>query len=350
MLCLLLCARFVFGIESPEQTDYAKGPLFGKTMYVPFLIHYTFPSLPASAGEQWDFNYHVSAYLVQDIYYIENKPLPESGGRSYDKANVERDYESTIGELGLSFNPLRELQVGMDMRLIAYYRGFGDPFLEGFHGAFGFPNGGREFFLQNQLYINIPNNSGVSLFLDEPVVSFGDIDLWTKWTFFEIPRLSLALLGAGKIPSGRLNTLSGSNYPDLALGILSDIRALWWLSVYAQAGLVVPFDMKSYPMFNGLAGVEFSPWDFLSFNLQMNLKTSPISGGYENHYFQPQINILAGFIFRYKAPSRQIFTWQFYLEEDTFTHQGADITFNLMFIHSLNFAKLKVVHEKRKGY
>jgi hypothetical protein len=189
--------------------------------------------------------------------------------------------------------------------------------------------------LQNQIYINIPNDNGISFFLDENTVSFGDIDLWSKWTFFEIPRLSLAFLGAFKLPTGRLNTLSGSGAPDVGLGLLSDIRTLWWLTVYAQAGVVLPFDMASYPMFNGLAGVEFHPWDFLSFNLQMNIKTPPISGG---RYSWPQTNLLVGFTFLTKV-REQDFKWQFYLEEDPFTYQGTDITFNLMFSHMLHRTK-----------
>jgi hypothetical protein len=264
---------------------------------------------------------------------MKNHPFPPDDVRTYDKRNVVRDYESTVGELGAAFNPLRELQVGMDMRLIAYYNGFFDPLVERFHGAFGFPNAGREHFLQNQLYINIINENGVPLFLDETTVSFGDIDLWGKWTFFETPRYSLALLGAFKIPSGRLNALSGSGRPDLGLGILSDIRTLWWLTVYAQAGVVLPFETVSYPMFNGLAGVEFHPWDFLSFNVQMNIKTPPISG---SQYSLPQTNLLLGFKVQTKVRTNQELTWQFYFEEDTFTHQGTDITFNIMVSHMVH--------------
>jgi hypothetical protein len=332
---MLLCAQSAFGLDAPEeQRDYAKGPLYGKNLYVPYLIYYNFPSLPARSGEQGDFNYHYSMYFVQDAHYVQNNLFPRSG-RTYDKTNVERDYESIVGEMGVSFNPLKALQIGTDMRLIAYYSGFWDPVVEGFHGAFRFPNGERESFLQNQLYINIPNDNGISFFLDENTVSFGDIDLWSKLTFFEIPRLSLAFLGAVKIPSGRLNTLSGSGYPDLGLGVLSDIRALWYLTLYAQAGVVLPLDLKANPMFNGLAGVEIHPWNIFSFNLQMNIKTAPISG---NRYSLPQTNLLVGFSVRHKD-----FRWQFYVEENPFTGQGTDLTFNILFSHTLSFMHLSRV-------
>jgi hypothetical protein len=332
VLCMLLRVQAAFGIDLPdEQRDYAKGPLYGKNLYVPYLIHYNFPSLPARAGEQYDLRYHLSTYFVQDVHYVKNNPFPKNGVRTYDKANVHRDYDSTVVEAGVSFNPWRNMQIGMDMRLIAYYAGFGDAIVEGFHGIFGFPNGGREFFLQNQLYINIPTGEGSPLFLDENTVSFGDIDLWSKYTFFEIPRLSIAFLGAFKIPSGTFDALSGSGYPDVGFGLLSDIRMWWFLSLYVQAGAVLPFDLTSNPMFNGLAGVEIHPWNVFSFNLQMHIKSSPISGS--TYYAQMQTNLLVGFIARTKSRD---FSWQFYFEEDPFTYQGADITFNILFSHTLH--------------
>ncbi|MDR3276193.1 MAG: DUF3187 family protein [Treponema sp.] len=320
-----------------QGADYAKGPLYGKNMFLPYLIHYHLPALQARSGEQFDFQYHWSAYYVQDVQYIENVPLPPTGERYYKKVNIIRDYESFAIELGFSFQLLEELQIGLDMRLLSYYGGFLDPLFEEFHSIFGLPNAGREFFLQNQLYINIPSDNGVLLFLDESVTAFGDIDIWGKWTFFENDSISLAALGGFKLPTGRLETLSGSGYPDLGLGIIADIRPLWYLSIYGQAGLTLPFNGKSYPMFNGYVGLEIHPWDIFSFSIQMNIKTSPISNdigwGWNwdfntnfKAYSMPQINILVGFMVRSGD-----FTWQCYLEEDAITNQGADLSFNLMF-------------------
>jgi hypothetical protein len=104
---------------------------------------------------------------------------------------------------------------------------------------------------------------------------------------------------------------------------------VWFLTFYGQAGVVLPFNMKSYPMFNGLVGFEINPWEIFSINLQMNIKTSPVSA-----YAFPQTNILAGFIFKFKD-----FRWQFYLEEDAISNEGADLTVNVMFSHSINLKR-----------
>jgi hypothetical protein len=333
LLALIIHSPNIFGEENTNKTlDYSKGPLYGRTMFIPLLIHYGFPSLPAKSGTPFAFNYHVSFYYSQDVHYKGKVPARDSDGnilREYNKDYIIRDDESFVGELGLSFTPLNKLQTGFDMRLVSFYEGFLDSAIEYFHGLFGFPNAGRGLFLQNQIYVNIPNNNGISLFLDKPAVAFGDIDLWGKWTFFEDKTISLAGMGAFKIPTGRLETLSGSNYPDMGLELLADMRLLWWLTCYGQAGVVFPLNGKSFAMFNGLACLEFNMSAFFSFLVQMNIKTSPLSSNVKR-YTLPQTNMLAGFKFR-----RRGYTWQFYVEENAFTAQGTDITINLMFLQEL---------------
>ena len=316
----------------------SKGPLLGKNLFIPFLLHYNFPSLPASSGERYDLQYHLSLYYTNDVDYADNDGSWHKVKRDYIRGNIARDYESLAVELGLAYNFLKQLQVGIDMRMYSYYGGFLDIIIETFHGIFGFPNAGREFFLQNKLYINIPNDNGITMFLDQPAVSFGDIDLWGKWTFFENGRVSLGILGAFKLPTGRLAALSGSDYPDAAIGLLLDFRALQYITLFAQAGAVFPFN-KSYTMFNGMAGLEFHPWKLWSIIAQMNFKTSPISnsewnsahGAYFRDYSLMQGNFLLGAVYRNRN-----FRLQFYLEEDAINHQGTDITFNITFSRTIN--------------
>ena len=338
MTCIcLLCTAGVYAENT--ESDFSKGPLLGKNMLIPFLIHYNFPSLPAKSGERFDLQYHVSFYYIQDTNYrATDLSGYERKERRYDRQNITRDYEGCVAELGFAYNFSKQLQTGIDMRVFAYYSGFLDPVVEAFHGFYSFTNGGREYFLRNQIYINIPNGNGITMFLDKPAFSFGDIDLWSKWTFLENKRVSLAGLTAFKLPTGSLSKLSGSGYPDAALGLLLDFRTAFFLTLYTQAGVVLPFNGKSYPMFNGLLGVEFHPWEKLSLNLQMNIKTSPISDdntGFRQ-YSLPQTNILAGMVLRHKN-----IKLHFYFEEDTFTHQGTDITLNVMFSHTINLKNRK---------
>ena len=324
--------------------DYSKGPLSGKNLFIPLLLQYNFLALPAKSGKQYDFQYHLSLYYIQDVYYMAEDYKPE---RFYEKKYIIRDYESCVAELGFAYNIRDYLQIGMEMRLFSYYGGFLDSMIESFHGFLGTENAHRDHFLQNQIYINIPTDNNIGIFLDRSATSFGDIDLWCKQTLYETGSLSIGALGAFKLPTGSLAALSGSGYPDAALGLLLDFRATRYMALYTQAGLVMPFTGKFYTMFNGMIGLELHPWKLFSINIQTNIKTSPISD-YSIDYlrneslatnfkkYTPQINLLAGLVFQYKN-----FRFQFYFEEDAFIiYQGTDITFNMMISHTFNLKNL----------
>lgn len=327
-----------------RSADFSKGPLYGKNMYIPYMIYYNFPGLRARGGKRFEFQYHFSMYLTND-FFIEDLMFDIETGE-VTKVFTARDYESFNVEFGSSFYILKNLQVGSEFRLISYFGGFLDNIIEAFHG-YGkvFPNAGREYEGKNLVNVNIENINNVSLKLDKATVSFGDIDLWVKYTFLQKKRIALAVFGAFKIPSGRLSTLSGSNYPDFAVGILADFRPAWIISFYLQSGLVVPFDSflqnvpsNPYPMFNGMIGVELHPVSIFSLTAQFNIKSPPMASpnniyssiwGDHNYLLLPQINTLVGVVFRYRG-----FKWQIYVEEDSFTNAGVDITLNFMFSHA----------------
>ena len=158
-----------------NKNDHSKGPLYGKTMYIPYFIYYNFPGMSAKGGEKFEFQYHLSLYLSNDFrlkYFCKD-------GDFY--SSRIRDYENLTVELGTAFYVLKNFQVGLDMRIMGFYGGFLDNIIEAFHGYGAvFPNGGREYYKKDQIYINIENNNNVNLYLDKPAFSFGDMDFWAK--------------------------------------------------------------------------------------------------------------------------------------------------------------------------
>ncbi len=344
-LALIVLASFQLHSLHIRGTDYSKGPLYGKNMYTPLMIYYNFPSISAKKGDNFSISYYLQSFLIQG--FICSDLYMDKYGNVTGTRDI--DYESNVLGFGVEFSILRNLQFGIDARVIWYYGGFMDVIIENFHHAFGFPNGGRQYFERNALLINIKNKNGIKLYLDEPNVSFGDIDLWIKWTFFERRFISLAAVGAFKIPTGKLDLLSGSGYPDMATSLIADFRPFWLFSIYLQTGIVLSFDTlipnnesAPFPMFNGILSFELNPFKFFSLIVQFNIKTLPIEG-YDDflHYdlgtpffSNPQTNILVGFIFEYNN-----FTWQFYFEEDPITNSGTDLTLNLTFKHKIRILK-----------
>ncbi len=326
--------------------NYSKGPLLGKNTYAPFLIYFNNMNEPAQSGKRHDFEMRLATYYTQDFAasYVDFYHYLEYG-RYYNTNHVLRDYESCMNEVTITYNPIDNLTIGTNIRLITYYGGFLDFFIEGFHHAFGFPGGARDFFITNRVFVNIVNDNGVRLALNKDAVSFGDIDLWTRYTFLDIKHIKLAGFFAFKIPTGDPAKLSGSGYPDISFAVLCDLINLSLFSFYFNAGIVIPFDSfistaksRPYPMFNGLIAIEIHPTKHFSLIGQLIIKSLPFKAYLPfswdieiNYYDLPQINLLVGFKVAFKGH-----TWQFYFEEDTFTNQGADIVFNLTYGYKFN--------------
>jgi hypothetical protein len=94
-------------------------------------------------------------------------------------------------------------------------------------------------------------------------------------------------------------------------------------------------------MFNGLVCIEINPVKYFSFLYQINVKTSSIRSvsidtpnlsKFKYLLSAPQINTLVGIKIQFFKEIIQI-----YIEENTYTNAGADITFNLMYIHKMFF-------------
>ena len=326
----LLIIFFVFSSASLFCSN-AKGPLLGKNYYIPFLPFYSFPGVSAAPGEKNDISFSVAQYFIQDI-------VAEFHLRGDDLIR-ERfvDYEGYILEATLSYNFLDSLEVGLTSRLHAYYGGYGDDIIEFFHGILDCPNGGREYYPQNEVYINIQTDTGIHLNLTEPLVGIGDLDLFMKWNFLSIDYINMAAFSAVKFPIGSMENITGSGYMDFGASLLIDFHPLYWLSVYIQNGFILPGQLFNKeivspdPIYSLLFALEFIPFPRFSVVAQFRLNTSPIAEdsvipdnlSYSVKLNPPMTNILLGIVF-----TAADYRFQFSLEEDAFTNNGADLILN----------------------
>ncbi len=335
---LLICisAGYLYGAD---VRDYSKGPLYGKNFFVVYLMYYNFPGFPAQIKQARTLSIHTAVYYTNDFLLLNDRTMLT-------------DYESCVVENGFTYSFSKKLEIGADIRIFSYYGGFLDSVIEGFHHAFlaGAPQYwlGREDFPKGRVIINIPNHNGIPMKLDNASFSFGDMDAYIKYNFYNRKYCSFAIAGALKIPTGRPEAVSGSSFPDFGFQILGDFKPFFFLTLYVQTGIVVPFDgvfrffsSRPYPMFNGLVSIELNPLKFFSFLYQLNIKSSPITGDpidtpklskYRYLLSALQVNTLVGIKFEIANSLIQI-----YVEENTFTNAGADVTFNLEYIRSFRF-------------
>lgn len=328
----------IFLITTPlfsfnENYSYSKGPLFGKNIYTPFLIHQHLPGTEAAIKQPGAFTLYNTIYYSQafSIYALKLDDKGEHG-------SAERvvDFESFVFESGFSYAVNKYFEIGGIWRLISYYGGFLDSFNQNFHETFGLPNAGRELVPQNEVVIDLRTDNGIDITLNHESVGFGDIDLWGKYHFFGNRYIDSAFQFGVKLPTGNLQQVTGSGAPDFTCGLLLDIYPIKYVSLFFQTGIVVPLNSiipaqyHPYPMFNGLAAIEVSPVRFFSIVTQMNIRTSPVAGQNKvknnlgilaDKAGSVQTNLLVGVVFQYKQ-----WRFQVYFEEDTFTNTGTDYT------------------------
>jgi hypothetical protein len=260
------------------------------------------------------------------------------------------DYEGTALDLSLNWRLRGDILIGVDSRIISYYGGLFDPVIEGWHNFFGFPNGGREYYSKNDVFVNIDNGSGRDISLSHPLVGLGDMDFYGIWTFYSEPFLNMAAAGAVKLPTGSLSSGTGSNFIDLGCQFLSswEFHPLWM--VHFQQGLVLPGDLwtpvgENYASFissQTFLAIQFMPRYDWSLILQTRINTSPLFSdqiryttlwGASPLFTMPQTSLQAGFKKAWKTWALQV-----HIEEDPLTYEGLDILFSVKitrFFHNL---------------
>ncbi len=270
----IITILFLSGIQI--FSNDAKGPLQGKNYYIPFLPYYSFPGFSAAQGNKGDLSFSISQYLIQDFvvdFQVNNY--------AYEQERFF-DYEGYIFETTVSYNFLSTLEVGLTARLHAYYGGFGDSIIEAFHDFFGFPNGGREYYPENDVHINIQTDKGLNLNLEESSLGFGDMDLFLKWNFLSLPFMDSALFSAVKIPTGSVEKITGSGYMDIAASLLLDFHIFKWFSLYIHNGIILPGQLfvdnssSPKPIYSALFALEFIISPRFSLITQFRLNTSSI--------------------------------------------------------------------------
>ncbi len=334
ILASILLPQEIVALDS--ETSYL-GPFGGRNMYAPHLPWFSFPARKAAAEDPGTVRLRNSLYFLNEFsaYPFDADDAPFSGEEQDNLSAL--DYESSIWETGIDWQPHPEWSVSVDWRLHFRYGGYFDSIIEWWHSGFGVPNAGREFFPRNRSYWNIRTAEGQSFSGEGLTPASGDMDISTVWSFYSGDTLNLAGSAAMKLPVGKKAGGFSSGYPDFGIAFLLDWRpwksdaaafARRWV-FFVNAGLIVPTGPIGRLMWQLIPAVEFTVNPKLSVLLQMNLQRSPIIGdlkfvhpifGNTTMFALPQTDIKIGL----KGESGRI-RWQFYIEEDPLSWEGPDL-------------------------
>ena len=222
-------------------------------------------------------------------------PGKYSAGLSFDMANsytvsgtatesLLLDGESYRFNLILRGGLPDGFEAGMELPWLAFGGGTTDGFIEDWHRFFGLPEGGRNLAPNNRLRYQYARNGLPRLNITDHHAGIGDLMFTAGWQFYGDTKSPQAasLRAAVKIPTGDSAVLTGSGSTDLSLWIIgrSDhTLSIGHATLYGAAGGmflsqgdVLP-DLQSHWAAFGTIGAGWSPWEVISFILQLDANT-----------------------------------------------------------------------------
>ena len=242
----------------------------------PLVLIFGLPSIgDASVVSQRQFD----ARLMVDLA---NNYVKDSNSRE----SILLDGESTRIAMDVRYGLARGFEFGVEIPYIILGGGFLDSFIEGYHTAFGFPQGGRDQAPRNRLLYDYQRDGNQRLKIDSSSSGPGDIRLNGGWQLVQgenKPERAVALRTSLKLPTGDSGKLHGSGSTDLAVWITAGDD--WKLSVghftlFGAAGMmgmtdgkVLQGQQRNWVGFGAL-GAGWSPRRWIAFKVQTNAHTS----------------------------------------------------------------------------
>jgi hypothetical protein len=109
--------------------------------------------------------------------------------------------------------------VSIDLPIFSQSGGVLDDIVDGWHSAFGLPDGGRNFRPEGQLEFDLADSSGQFFRLDDPGSDFGDLQLGIARRVGA--KRNLIVRGTVKLPTGSEALMAGSGETDFSVSVMT---------------------------------------------------------------------------------------------------------------------------------
>ncbi len=191
------------------------------------------------------------------------------------------DMEITVLDLRYRRTVADWLEIGAELPVIRFSRGFLDGPLSDFHDLINAGNYGRKNRPLNSFLYEVRRGGRVVIRGEEGAAGIGDARLSAKVPLVS-GMITASLFGTVEFPTGNPKTGFGSGSPDAGISILAEAAPLDCCSVFANAGAVFPGDLRAYERVEahtyGYAGLGVEARIFSRFSLigQTIAQTSPL--------------------------------------------------------------------------
>lgn len=139
----------------------------------------------------------------------------------------------------------RGIELGIDIPLFVFSKGFMDDFLEVYHNTFGFPDYGRSKRPSNSFLYEVRKNGGLVI-KGEEQINIGDIRFAIKKSLISVGEFGWSIKGELELPTGDVKKGFGNGSIDVGVSMLFNKSISEDTMVYWNFGMVFPGDLRGY--------------------------------------------------------------------------------------------------------
>jgi hypothetical protein len=245
----------------------------------------------AASGEAFISRDQNPLAMIHGLPFPVSAVLPEAGNLDWSASynitntlNVENsatesiflDYESHEFIASMRYGLVNTWALRLDIPLIYYGPGYLDNAVDSWHRAFGLPRGIRPSYPDNSFGLNYQNNTAMVVDIDKANSSLADIQLGIGKQLFSTADHAASLWLTADLPTGDLQSLTGSNNTDFIMQLAYQRRlASSWL-VDASLALTLPGDARlnsaviASHFWSAAGGVEWRAHRLFAVRVQLN--------------------------------------------------------------------------------
>lgn len=260
--------------------------------------------------------------------------LYETGKNS--TANVDLDMEYWRISPTVLYGITQDMELGLEIPFVHFNGGFLDAFIQKFHKAFGFPNGGRELVPNGRFSYLFQTNGNTNFNFPPADFGLGDVVLHFKHQLIgeDSDWPALAWFADFKFPTGRQGRGFGSGGPDFGFGTVVDaswkrLHGYFNVGFFAIGGNdMIANYMQNEMLAYSVAG-EVSILDNLSVLAQINGSTPLLTKANLDVWDGVPLDLIIGFRGEEQnLIGNQDFIWQVGFSEDL-TSVGPSVDFTV---------------------
>ncbi|EKD50634.1 MAG: hypothetical protein ACD_62C00472G0001 [uncultured bacterium] len=325
---------YSFAVQARVTEPVASGPFYVRSQNPLYLKFLAMPMEPASTLAPGVWQNTLSTTFSNVFEY---DPVGDTV--------LNLDMEIWRTAYSFAYGVSKVFDVRVDIAFVSNMGGFLDSFIQGYHDAFGFPNGGRDLVPNNEYHFELTQNGNALVDYSQETFGLSDVVLRGKYFLSKHISLPIDLATAFyfKLPVGRSGKGLSSGQADAGLSLFGQ-KSFKRFHLVSQLGVVVmgedallaPLQKRAQFVFG--QSVEYQILDGWSVLAQLSGNTAAFDRVDTTDLSDPVMDLTLGFAGTFLPKKGRVgelfYQWSF--SEDVLS-RGPSVDFSMLFLVGVRY-------------